>query len=475
MTSLTDLGFTRDRLNEIKTKQDTLVTDALGSVNTNADSVIGQLNGIWAEGIDNVNEVLEDTYNAMYPSTAEGTSLDGAVSFVGLTRIPATETVVTGAAYGVEGTVILANSLAHADVQYKSTSDVTISRANALDVTIEVVTLANSTAYNIFAGGLSFTYTSDSSATKLEIATGIVALVNASSILVGELIGETFRIYSADLETPFAITVDIKLNITLRASPVVFVALEKGAIECPAGALVSIDSPVTGWDSLVNLKAGAPGRNTETDAELRLRHAKSVRATGSATVEAIRARMLQDVPEVTSIRIYENRTNITSVDGIPPHAFESVVVGGTDSDVLNQLWLTKPAGIETHGNESGLVIDSNGDAQTVKFSRSVPKYGWLNITVILYSEETIPESANLAIKEACYDYALLNIGVGTDIIIQRFIGAIFDAVSGIASINITAAITASPSDTPIYTSSNIAIGKAENAVFDISRISVIGV
>lgn len=475
MTSLTVEGFSRDRLNEIKIKQDTLVTDALGAVNTNADSVIGQLNGIWAEGIDNVNEVIEDTYNSMYPSAAEGTSLDGAVSFVGLTRIPATETIVTGAAYGAEGTVILAGSFARADRTYKSTSDVTISRANALDVTIEVSTLTNSTAYNIFAGGLSFTFTSDASATNLEIAIGLVALINASDILIAELVGETFRIYSADLETPFAITVDAKLTITSRASPVVFACTEKGAFECPVNALVSIDSPVDGWTSLTNLKAGAIGRNMETDAELRLRHSKSVRATGSATVEAIRARMLQDVPEVTSIRIYENRTNVTSADGIPPHAFESVVVGGTDSEIFAQLFLTKPAGIETHGNESGQVVDSNGDAQTVKFSRSVPKYAWLNITVTLYSEETVPESANLAIKEACYDYALLNIGVGTDVIIQRFIGAIFEAVSGIASVNITAAITDSPSDTPSYTSSNIAIGKAENAVFDISRMSVIGV
>lgn len=475
MTSLTVEGFSRDRLNDIKTKQDALVTDALGAVNTNADSVIGQLNGIWAEGIDNVNEVIEDTYNSMYPSTAEGTSLDGAVSFVGLTRIPATETIVTGAAYGAEGTVILAGSFARADIAYKSTSDVTISRANALDVVMEVTTVSNSTAYNIFAGGLSFTFTSDASATKTEIVTGLSSLINASDILISEVIGETLRIYSADLETPFAITVDAKLNITSRASPIVFVATVKGAIECPAYALVSIDSPVNGWTSLTNLKAGAIGRNMETDAELRLRHSKSVRATGSATVEAIRARMLQDVPEVTSIRIYENRTNITSADGIPPHAFESVVVGGTDSEIFAQLFLTKPAGIETHGNESGQVIDSNGDAQTVKFSRSVPKYAWLNITVTLYSEETVPESANLAIKEACYDYALLNIGVGTDVIIQRFIGAIFEAVSGIASINITAAITNSPSDTPSYTSSNIAIGKAENAVFDISRMAVTGV
>lgn len=468
-------GFERKKLVEINTEYDGLVTDALGPVNTAPDSVIGQLEGIWAEGIDNANETLQNAYDSMYPNTAEGTSLDGAVAFVGLTRIPATETVVTVAAYGAEGTVVLSGSLAHADIQYKSTSDVTISRANALDVTIEVNTVTNSTAYNIFAGGISRTYTTDASATKAEIASGFVALFN-SGFFKAELVGtESFRLYSADLVTPFSITVDTKLTIVKRASPIVYVALVKGANVCPPNALINIDTPVAGLDSITNLKAGVIGRNVETDIELRIRHAKSVRATGSAMVEAIKDRMLQDVPEVTSIRIYENRTNVANEFSMPAHSFESVIIGGVDSDIANQLWLTKPAGIETYGNVTNNVVDSNGDAQTVKFSRSIPKYGWLTITVALYTEEALPSAAAISIKEACVNYANANIGVGDDIIIQRFYGAIYAAVSGIGNITITAAITDLIGGTPSYGSSNIAIGRAENAVFDISRISVTGV
>lgn len=474
MTQLSAAGFIRSRLLEIKTAQDALIVNALGAVNTNADSLIGQLSGIWSEGLDNIAEVLEDTYYAMYPSTATGSSLDGAVSFVGVQRIQATETVVAAAAYGIEGTVILSGSLARSDRQYKSTSDVTISRANAIDLTIAINTVSNSTAYNIFAAGESFTYTSDASATKAEISAGIVALINASTKLTATDLVESLRVYSKDLETPFAITVDSKCEITTLASPVVFACLEKGAFACPANSLTNIDSPLAGWDSLNNLKAGAIGRNVETDAELRIRHALSVRGTGSATVEAIRARMLQDVPEVTSIRIYENRTNVTT-DGIPPHSFESIIVGGNDSDIINQLWITKPAGIETHGNVTGQITDSNGDAQTVKFSRSVEKYGWLNITVTTYNEETLTDSANLAIKQACYDYALLNIGIGTDIIVQRFMAAIYNDVDGIASISIEAAVTDTIGGSPSYGSTNIAVGRAENVVFDISRMNVTGV
>ena len=472
---LTTEGFSRDRLADIKTEYDALVTDALGPVNTNADSVIGQLEGIWAEGLDNVQEALQDTYDSMYPSSAEGTSLDGAVEFVGLSRIPASATVVTACAYGTEGTVVPAGSIAHSDVTYTSTSDVNISRANALDVEIEVNTVSNSASYNIYAGGASSTYVSDADATATEICAGLAASI-ASDDLLAVATGETLRITAADGESPFALTIDAKLTITKRGSPVVFVCDTKGATVCPIGALINIDSPLVGWDELYNLRAGDIGRNVETDTELRARHATGVRASGSATVEAIKSRMLADVDAVTSVQIYENRSMYPTSDGMPAHSFETVVVGGVDTDIAEQLWLTKPAGIETYGNVSISVSDSAGDTHVVSFSRSVQKYAWVNVQVdSINPEESLPSSAALNIKQSIVNYANANIGTGDDIIIQRIYGPVFYGVSGLGGITITIAVTDSISGTPSYVSSNISISKAQNAVFDISRITVSGV
>jgi uncharacterized phage protein gp47/JayE len=300
-------------------------------------------------------------------------------------------------------------------------------------------------------------------------------LVN-SALLTAVVSGSQLRIYAVDGVTPFTFTADVKLSIVNRGSPVVFVAINSGAFACPVGALSNIDSPALGWSSLSNMAAGAIGRDVETDTELRLRHASSVRATGSATVEAIRSRMLAALPSVTSIRIYENRMSITTADGIPPHAFQAVIVGGSDVDIAKQLWLTKPAGIETYGNVSNSVIDSNGDAQVVKFSRTTPKYAWVTVAVNSTNpEEALPVSAIANIKSAVENFASANLGAGDDIIIQKFFGPIYGAVAGLGSITITAAITALPGDTPSYGSLNIAIGKTENSVFDISRVVVTGV
>lgn len=470
--SLTADGFQRDTLPGIKAELDSDLTDALGPVNTNADSVLGQISGIVAEAVANIQEVLQDTYDSMYPSTAEGTSLDGAVEYVGIERIDASPTIVTCAAYGNEGqsydqgqTAIVSGT------DFTSTSIVTVSRANALDVEIEVATVTNSAGYQILAGGLSFTYNSDIDATEAEILAGLLALVQANDFFTASVTGTTLRMYAADGVSPFAVTVDSKLTIKRRGSPMVFVAAENGAIAVPVGAMTTTNIGI----EIYNLAAGATGRDVETDAELRARHAAFVRGTGSATVEAIKARMLADVDGVTSIAIYENRTAI-EVDGLPPHSYESVIQGGTNSAIASQLWLTKPAGIETYGNVTVLTPDTAGDNQEVSFSRAVVTYGWLTIAVTaLNTEESLPATASDAIKAAALAYANANIGVGDDIILQRFIGPIYLDVPGLASITITADVTAAPTDTPTYGSANIAVARAEIVEFSLDRMTVTGV
>lgn len=471
--SLTENGFERPRLPEIKTTYDGLFTDALGPLNTNPDAVIGQIIGIFSAALDDANEALQDVYDSMYPATATGTSLDGAVSYVGLSRLPATETIVTAAAYGTEGTVIPAGSAARTSTMlYISTEDVVISRASALDVEIEVGTLTNSASYQIVAGGVSVTYVSDASATATEILNGLAALFPDQ--FIASVTNDVLRLRSTDGATPFALTVDTKLTITRRSSPIVFRAETTGADVVPVGALTAIESAIAGWDELYNLAAGDTGRDVESDVDLRARHAEAINSVGSATVEAIRSRVLSNVDGVTNCRIYENRTSLP-VDGIPAHAFESIIQGGNSQDIAEELWLRKPAGIETHGNVSVDITDSNGDSQAVKFSRPVTVYGWARVTVnALNTEESLPDTAVAGIKQAVVDYASANFGIGDDIITQRFYGAIYTAVSGIGQITVETDVTALDTDSPTYSTANITISRVELPVFAIDRVTVVG-
>ena len=120
----------------------------------------------------------------------------------------------------------------------------------------------------------------------------------------------TFLVRAADTEFPYSLAVGSGLQINSVSSPVPFSSQTYGPIPVPANSLTDILTPIAGWNSITNFQAGVTGRNTETDAELRARRAASLRVGGSATLEAIRARILQDVPGVTSVIMFENVTMV---------------------------------------------------------------------------------------------------------------------------------------------------------------------
>ena len=473
--SLTEQGFDRPRLNEIKADYDQRFTDALGPINTSPDAVAGQIIGIFSAALDDAWEALQNTYDAMYPATAEGTSLDGAVSLVGLERLGATPTTVIAMCYGTQATVIPAGALARAldNRQYVTTAATTISNTSAGDVEITVTTVTNLANYQVIAGGTSVVYTADADATAAEIAAGLAELFDPLVFLATSSQG-VLRIRAADQYSDFTVTVDSKLTITKLGTPVTFTALDMGAYVLPAGALNAIDSSVLGWTEVYNLVAGDTGRFVETDEELRARHAETVRVTGAATVQAIRSRILQDVDSVTSVSVFENRTHLF-VGLMPPHSFETVVSGGSNQAVADKIWQVKPAGIETYGNTAVQVLDDNGDLQIIKFSRPADKYAWIRVSVnALYPEEPLPAAVVSAIKAAVLSYGN-GLGVGQDVITQRFYGPIYTATTGIGSITVEAALTTLSTDTPVYSIGNVAVERAEIAVFDQLRVSVVGV
>jgi uncharacterized phage protein gp47/JayE len=474
--SLTEEGFDRPRLNEIKADYDQRFTDALGPINTSPDAVAGQIIGIFVAALDDAYEALQNTYDSMYPFSAEGTSLDGAVSFVGLERLAATPTTVVAMCYGAEGTLLPAGALARSldNRQYVVTADTVISRSSAGDVLVEPNTITNGATYQVIAGGVSVAYTADGSASAAEITAGLAALFNPLNFLATAANG-VLRLRSIDLYSDFTLTVDSKLTITTLSTPVVFTSLDLGAYALPAAALTRMDSSILGWDEVNNPVAGATGRFVETDEELRERHSNSVRVTGAATAQAIRSRLLAEVDSVTYVAIYENRTNVVDEFGTPAHSFEAVISGGLNQAVADKLFEVKPAGIETYGNTSIQVFDENGDVQTCHFSRPLDKFAWIRVTVVTLNEEEVLTSEIIqTIKDAVMAYSD-TVGIGEDIITQRFYGPIYDSTSGIGSITVEAALTTTSGGTPTYGTANVSVARAELALFAESRITVVGV
>lgn len=131
---------------------------------------------------------------------------------------------------------------------------------------------------------------------------------------------------------------------------IVFEAQEYGPIIANTGTLTVIETPVSGWASASNLADAVVGRNVETDEAFRQRRIDLLEGSGDATLRAIRADVL-DVPNVTECTVYDNTTDTTNADGMPPHSVEAIVRGGDDTAIRAALFDVVAGGILSFGDE----------------------------------------------------------------------------------------------------------------------------
>ncbi len=109
-------------------------------------------------------------------------------------------------------------------VARRATSDVT---------TVAVSTVANSTAYSITLNGTVFTFTSDSSATAIEIAAGLVAAINAGSVPVtAAAVGDGTYTLTADVASvPYSVKLDSRQTATFSTSGTIAADIDAISVE----------------------------------------------------------------------------------------------------------------------------------------------------------------------------------------------------------------------------------------------------
>lgn len=206
------------------------------------------------------------------------------------------------------------------------------------------------------------------------------------------------------------------------------------------------------------------GRDLETDAAFRTRREQLLQAAGNATLEAIRS-AVRAVDNVTEAFVFENTTLAVDGDGLPPKSFEVVVQGGTDEDIAQTIFDSKPVGIETFGTTSDTVTDSQGVVHTIEFTRPTLIDIHFALTVVTNANE-FPADGEQQIIDA-----LVALGdtltIGEDVIAIAFRCVPLD-IDGVTDVTVFLLDTSGP---PVGTT-NIAIDTRELADFDPSRITV---
>lgn len=360
------------------------------TLNTSADTPIGQINGIMAAQLREVWEVLQVAYNGFNPDAAEGFLLEKLSALTGTLREGATK-----------GRVVV---------------------------------------QTLIDAGVSLT----------------------SGVHFANVVGEPGNRWTPAVDFgPAPITQTYILE---------FEAEFAGTVIANASTITEISTPVVGWTSINNATPATPGKEIDTDAELRTRREEQLRVTGSATLDAIRADVLID-PDVLQCSVFENTSNAVDANGLPPKSIEVVVFDGTPpvmtaNAIAQLIWDTKPAGIETFGLSSGTATDSLGNFHTVLFSRPTEIEIWVEMFVSVDISSGYAGAA--ALEDALVDLNLSDLSLGRDVIAARLVEVAmqFDGI-----FDMTSPPQLGFSAAPVGTS-NLSIGVREIARLDTSRINV---
>ena len=453
-------GFVPKPQTVIKEELDTVYKNTFGAQlgsepdgSIPADSVAGQRIGLHAERMAELWEVGQALASSFDPDGATGRSLDILCAITGTVRNQERQTTGTVALTGDPATVVPAGSTVSIPV---------VGTRFDVDANATLVVLSAWTVNTAYALGDRVTNGISPARVYQAVAGGTSALVGSGPSGTGSAIVDATVTWSY-------------VGDGTAAVEAFFTAQLAGPFAALTGQVISIESPVSGWLSVRNMSDAAVGAYVETDAALRNRRESELAGRGNGPVPAIRADLLKvgqgTANPVLDCIVFENYTDVVDVNGIPPHSFEAVVLGGPDADIRQTIFDTKPAGIRPHGTVSGTVTDSTGISHIIKFTRPTTYSIWIEIDVT-YNAAKWPLDGNAQVNAAILAALTPANGytLGKDVTAWG-IGAAIDVVPGV--LNVTA-IRLGTAPAPVGTS-DIPIGIREVALFDSARILVTSV
>lgn len=163
------------------------------------------------------------------------------------------------------------------------------------------------------------------------------------------------------LPTPINIPLGTTITVTATAAQV-------GDFAAIPNTITKIATPTRGWVSVTNPANAVEGAPVESDAALRMRQSVSVALPSQSPLDGIIA-SVSNLAGVLFVRGYENDTDITDANGIPPHSLSIVVDGGDAQAIANAIALQKTIGAATFGTTSETVIDGFGVPKIINFFR----------------------------------------------------------------------------------------------------------
>lgn len=234
----------------------------------------------------------------------------------------------------------------------------------------------------------------------------------------------------------------------------------------------TIATSTSGWNSAVNESASVDGSTGELDPAYRARMAGLLSASGNSTVDAIRSD-LSRIDQMRQVSVFENPTNLTNANGLPPHSFEVVLRDEgliPNTTIAQAIWDTKPAGIETYGTETANATDSLGLPRAVRFSRAESLEVNVEVSVSIYSDLLGTSDIDDAIAEATSDF-FATLKVGEDIVLNRLRAYLMDSIPAVYDVP-TLGVREDYLGSPVTTSGRFSVGLRQYATLQDTSVDV---
>jgi hypothetical protein len=157
-----------------------------------------------------------------------------------------------------------------------------------------------------------------------------------------------------------------------------FRATQTGPIDTPVDSITTIVTPVVGWLAITASGEVSLGHDADDEDDARSRREAGLARAGSSTTAAIRADLL-GLDTATQCTVFENYTDTTDANGLPPKSFEAVInaVGASDDQVAQVVWQSRSAGIASTGSSSGTAHDGEGNPHVMRFTRPAQVEIWI--------------------------------------------------------------------------------------------------
>ncbi len=483
---VTDSGFVIKRQPQVLLELQAGTRGYLGdTVDLDPRQPIGQHLGIMSEQIASLWEMGEGVYNSAYPDSSSGVILDNVVSITGQQRELATYGSIVLTAYGTQGTSIPQGSTVSvqgkSSIRVSTITDYTIGAGidEVQQILFSAVPDAGTwtVSWNGNAcGTLQFNDVAATVQTALRAISGLSDVTVSGDYTAGFSV--TFTASSGQRPQPLML---VATNTLTKSSAQVGMSVTEyilgvlpnvemtanfetaGQIPVYAGTCTVIETPVSGWDSVINVHDATEGKNRENDPQLKIRRRNTVANPGEATTDSIKSRLL-DIDQVLAARVYQNNGDTTDGDGRPPHSIEAVVLGGDDGVIAETIWTFGCGGIQTYGSQTQTITDSDGFPQDIHFNRptQVPIYIIVNVT----TNSKFPTGGDVVIKQNVANFGDENFSINDEVKQWELVGPV-GLVLGIETIDIKIGTAPAPTLT-----NNIAIGVRSIAQFDTAFITV---